>query len=349
MKGKRSLSALLGAALLVSAVLLSVSMARPVEKTGKTIAVFVPGIVSGSPVYEMLVSGAQKAVDNHSIKDFGPVTLTIIEAGTNQAEWPGKLTALCAEGKYDLIFSSNPALPDIIEPLTKQFPSQHFLVLDAYKDNVSTLATVQYNQRQQAFMAGYAAAMATTSDDLKFSNPQKKIALIAAQEYPVMNKIIFPAFAEGAKAFDTEVTVDFRLVGNWYDAAKGNELARALFNDGVDVILPIAGGASQGVIAAAKDLGFYISWFDSDGYTKAPGNVISSAMIMQEKMAEKILSDYIENKVEFGKAQFAGMEDGYVAFTAHEPLTNDPERAASLEQMYTSILEKVLVLESPVL
>ncbi len=88
MKGKRSLSALLGAALLVSAVLLSVSMARPVEKTGKTIAVFVPGIVSGSPVYEMLVSGAQKAVDNHSIKDFGPVTLTIIEAGTNQAEWP---------------------------------------------------------------------------------------------------------------------------------------------------------------------------------------------------------------------------------------------------------------------
>lgn len=198
-------------------------------------------------------------------------------------------------------------------------------------------------------MAGYAAAMATTSDDLEFANPQKKIALIAAQEYPVMNKIIFPAFVEGAKAFDTEVTVDFRLVGNWYDAAKGNELARALFNDGVDVILPIAGGASQGVIAAAKDLGFYISWFDSDGYTKAPGNVISSAMIMQEKMAEKILSDYIENKVEFGKAQFAGMEDGYVAFTAHEPLTNDPERAASLEQMYTSILEKVLVLESPVL
>nr|MBP7480293.1 BMP family ABC transporter substrate-binding protein [Spirochaetaceae bacterium] len=170
-----------------------------------------------------------------------------------------------------------------------------------------------------------------------------------AQEYPVMNKIIYPSFVEGAKAFDSEVTVDFRLVGNWYDAAKGNELTRALFNDGVDVILPIAGGASQGVIAAAKDLGFYISWFDNDGYTKAPGNVISSAMIMQEKMAEKIIGDYIQDNITFGKASFAGMEDGYVGFTAHEPFTDNADRAKAIDTIYNSILEKVLVLESPVL
>ncbi len=334
---------------LATAVLLSFSMARPVEKTGKSIAVFVPGIVSGSPVYEMLVSGAQKAVDEYKGRDFGPLSLTVIEAGTNQSEWPGKITALCAEGKYDLILSSNPALPDIIEPLTKQFPKQYFIILDSYKEGNASMATVQYNQRQQAYMAGFAAAMASTSTDLKFANTDKKIALIAAQEYPVMNQVLYPSFVEGAKAYDKDIAVEFRLVGNWYDASKGNELARSLYKDGVDVILPIAGGASQGVIAAAKDLGFYISWFDSDGYSKAPGYVISSAMIMQEKMTKKILSDYIENKVVFGKAFTAGMEDGYVGFTPYEPLTDSAIRTEKLDALITSITEKVLVLDPPVM
>lgn len=348
---KRNPSAILVISMLILILSLVslVSMAKPAEEKGKTIAVFIPGTVAGSPVYEMLVKGAEQAVEKYRKKALEPVSITIIEAGTNQSEWPGKLTALCAEGKYDVILSSNPALPDIIEPLSKQFPKQNFIVLDSYKTGIPTLATVQYNQRQQAYMAGYAAAMATTSSDLTFANSQKKIALIAAQEYPVMNKIIYPGFVEGAKAFDKDITVEFRLVGNWYDAAKGNELARSLFNDGVDVILPIAGGASQGIIAAAKDLGFYISWFDNDGYSKAPGYVLSSAMVLQDKMAEKIVSDYLEQKLVFGEPQFAGMQEGYVDFTAHEPFTNNKIRVEGIEQIYNAIINKVLVLDSPVL
>lgn len=324
------------------------SFLKPTVVNEKNIAVFIPGIVSGNPVYEMLVSGAQKAVESHKTNGVSTSSLTVIEAGTNQSEWPGKLTALCAEEKYDLIFSSNPALPDIIEPLTKKFSKQKFIILDSYKQGNPSIASVQYNQRQQAYVAGWTAAVATNSD-LPLANSDKKIALIAAQEYPVMNKIIYPAFVEGAKAYDNEIIVEFRLVGNWYDASKANDLSRSLFNSGVDVILPIAGGASQGVIAAAKDLGFYISWFDSDGYSKAPGYVISSAMVMQEKMAEKMLSDYIEGKTEFGKALLAGMEDDYVEFTIYEPFINSTERKDSIESLIKSITQKVLVLDSPVM
>ena len=61
-------------------------------RKGATIAVFVPGVVSGSPVYEMLVAGTQKAV-----AEFPSAKVQVIEAGTNQAEWGDKLVSLVAD------------------------------------------------------------------------------------------------------------------------------------------------------------------------------------------------------------------------------------------------------------
>ena len=143
---------------------------------------------------------------------------------------------------------------------------------------------------------------------------QKKIALVAAQEYPVMNNIIFPGFVEGAKAVDSDITAEFRIVGNWYDATKGAELARSLYQEGVDVILPIAGGASQGVLSAAKELGFYVTWFDDDGYAKAPGYVVSSTALKQDKMAEELTLKALKNEIKYGEAETVGIAEGYVEF-----------------------------------
>lgn len=282
------------------------------KSNGKSVAVFVPGVVSGNPVYEMLVSGVSKACSEANSEEF-PVEVTIIEAGTNQAGWSEKLTALASSGKYDVIVSSNPSLPALIEPLTTQFPNVKYLLLDGYLAGNENVATVRYNQREQGYIAGFVAGLVTTSD-MDYANPAKKIALIAAQEYPVMNEVILPAFAEGAAAVDPSITVEFKVVGSWADAEKASELARALYKDGVDVILPICGAGSQGVIAAAKDLGFYITWFDDNGYDKAPGYVVSSTIMKQEQAAYEITKDFLEGKTDFGSAKTVGIKDGYVSF-----------------------------------
>lgn len=282
------------------------------KSNGKSVAVFVPGVVSGNPVYEMLVSGVSKACSEANSDEF-PVEVTIIEAGTNQAGWSEKLTALASSGKYDAIVSSNPSLPALIEPLTTQFPNVKYLLLDGYLAGNENVATVRYNQREQGYIAGFVAGLVTTSD-MDYANPAKKIALIAAQEYPVMNEVILPAFAEGAAAVDSSITVEFKVVGSWADAEKASELARALYKDGVDVILPICGAGSQGVIAAAKDLGFYITWFDDNGYDKAPGYVVSSTIMKQEQAAYEITKDFLEGKTDFGSAKTVGIKDGYVSF-----------------------------------
>ncbi len=283
------------------------------------IAVFVPGIVSGSPVYEMLVQGIDQAITeyNDSLPEKGKqAVLSIMEAGTNQSEWSGKMTSLVAQQKFDVIISSNPSLPDLIVPLTEQFPKQKFIILDAFLEGNPSIKTVRYNQREQAYFSGYIAALVTKASktQMQYANSKKKIALIAAQEYPVMNDILYPGFVEGAKTVDPEINVDFTIIGNWYDAAKASEISKALYNTGVDVILPICGGAAQGVIAAAKECGFYITWFDDNGFSKAPGYIISSSVVEQKKSAYEATSDFLNGTIQFGTAEILGIKDGYVDF-----------------------------------
>lgn len=296
----------------IFAAILSMGFAKAKKTTKTSIAVFVPGIIDDSPVYNMLVQGVKAAVEekNQNLSKKEKIDLFIMEAGTNQAEWGPKLTALSAEQKYDVIISSNPSLPDLVEPILKTFPKQKFILMDATKEGNQNIHTVCYNQYEQSYITGYIGGLMSKSH---------KLALIAAQEYPVMNNIIYPYFEKGAKAANSASTVDFRIVGNWYDATKGAELADAVAKKGVDVIFPICGGASQGVITSAVNNGIYVTWFDDNGFAKAPGTIISSSVMEQKKMSYNVTKDFLEEKTPWGSAKMVGIKEGFVDFVQDDP------------------------------
>ncbi len=283
------------------------------QSAGRSVAVFVPGVVSGSPVYEMLVAGVEKA-----IAETPGSSVKVIEGGYNQAEWESKLNALAAAGSFDLIISSNPALPSICEAVSAKFPTQRFLLLDGRLAGNPHIYTLRYNQREQGYLAGYLAGLVTGSD-IPGANPAKKIGLVAGQEYPAMNGVILPGYTEGARAVDTGIEVDFRVVGNWYDAAKGAELSSSMIRDRVDVVLAIAGGANQGVVQAAVDAKCFVIWFDVNGHAIKPGTIIGSAVIHQDKAAYRALMQYFAGTLPFGSAETLGMADGFVDFIEDDP------------------------------
>ncbi len=306
-----------------------------------TIAVFAPGILADSPIYEMLANGVKEAVDEYNAlpSTAASKSIEIIEAGTNQAEWGAKLTALCAEGKYEAIITSNPSMPELAEPLTKTFPNQKFIILDAKSEGNKNIATVCYNQHEQGFLTGYIAGLMTKT---------KKIGLIAAQEYPVMNNTILPAYIEGAKTVDAGITIDFRIVGNWYSAAKGEELADAMSKNMVDVILPICGGAAQGVISSAKANGTMLAWFDSNEFSRAPDNVIACTVINQRLMAKQQTLVFLEGKTEWGTAKMVGLKEGFIEFLQDDPIykKNVPESIQrKMENIINQLKTGTLVLE----
>lgn len=280
------------------------------EKTkhAASIAVFIPGIMADSPTYAHVAEGVQEAIEAYNAgrtDDSEKATVYIMEAGTNQAEWPGKLTSLAATGSYDLIISSNPSLPEIAQPIAQQFPKQKFIFLDAALAGNQQIYTISYNQRDQAYISGYMAGLYSRSH---------KVALIAAQEYPIMNNILHPYFARGAADAFPGTSCEFRIVGNWYDASKGAEITNALADAGIDVILPICGGASQGVIAAAGERGQHIVWFDENGFKKAPGTIISCCMTKQAKAAKEATLQYLAGNTPWGTIKEVGFKEGYAEF-----------------------------------
>lgn len=275
-----------------------------------TIAVFVPGIMADSPVYAMLAEGVKDAAEEYNGSNTKQVKVSIFEAGTNQAEWQEKITAIASTQSYDLIISSNPSLPDLVLPLTKTFPKQKFILLDATCEGNQNIATVCYNQYEQSYLTGYIAGLMSKNHAL---------ALVAAQEYPVMNNVLYPYFEKGGKAVYPETTVDFRIVGNWYDAVKAAEISDAVISKGVDVLLPICGGAAQGVISSAKNNGCYVTWFDNNGFDKAPGTIISSTVMEQKKMSKGITLEYLSGKTEWGTAKMVGMKEGFIDFVQDDP------------------------------
>jgi simple sugar transport system substrate-binding protein len=319
---KKSVIAILLSLMLLGAVPAFVSAGGQVETPAAesepfAMAVFVPGVVAGSPIYEQLVEGARRAAD-----DYDRVTVKILEAGFNQAEWEEKMTSLAATGEYQLIVTSNPAMPFVTLPVAERFPDQRWLILDAYLDGNPQFHTLLYNQMEMTYMDGYLGALVSTSR-MSGANPELKAGMIAAQEYPALTKMMKPGFELGLKAVDPGFSLDYRVIGNWYDANKAADLANSMIDAGVDVILTIAGGANQGVIKACQERGKYVLLVDANDYKAAPGTVVGCAVLNQSRAAYERIKMAIEGTLEYGRAEIVHTKDGYVDFADKDPLYID--------------------------
>jgi riboflavin transport system substrate-binding protein len=303
-RGRAALvSVVLGALLAVAA------GAAPVR-----VAVFVPGVAAGSPLYEQMVSGAQKAQ-----AEFPNVVVKVVEGGFNQAEWPEKMTSLAATGEYDYILTSNASMPAIAADVARTFPSQKFICMDGWLPGNPQVYTLMYNQVEQGYLAGYIAGLVTKSR-VKPGAGGTKVGAVVAQEYPVLTQQILPGFQQGFRAVDPALSLDYRVIGNWSDANKGADLANSMMDAGVIVILPIAGGAGQGVVKAAQNRGRYVVYFDANSYALAPGTIVGCAILDQKRATYESLKKALQGKLPFGTAEVVDARGGYVDFADKDPL-----------------------------
>jgi len=294
------------AALLIPALLLAGLAACWKQAPAKRefrIAVFIPGVAAGSPIYEKLVAGAEKAV-----AESPKASLKVVEGGFNQAEWPEKVTALAASGEYELLVTSNPSMPDICAEVGAKFPRQKFLVLDGFLKGNPQIYTLLYNQVELGYLVGYLGGLVSKG----------RVGMIVAQQYPVMDRAIRPGFEQGLKAANPVAKLDFRVIGNWFDAQRAADLAGSMFDTGVDVILTIAGGAMQGVVRAAQERGRRVLWFESDAYAVAPGTIIGCGVLRQDRGAYEKVKQAIAGTLPFGKAEVYGAREGYIDFLDEE-------------------------------
>lgn len=319
--------------------------AREADPETFRIGVFVPGVVDGSPTYEMMVNGVRAAAEEE-----GNTEVSVVEGGFNQATWEEGVMSMAASGRYDVIVTSNPSMPEIAVAVAEAIPAVRFIVLDGFLEGHPRIHTVLFNQREQAFLSGYFAGLVTRSS-MANTRPDRRIGLLAGQEYPIMNEVILTGYREGAQAVDSQISVDFRVLGNWFDAGKAQEIATDMISRGSDVILTIAGGGNQGVVSAARERNAYVLWYDDTGYDEGPGVVVGSSLVRQDQAAYESARDAIRGRLAWGTATILGVADDAVGFDTEHPEFRRAVPAELAEEMKT-LLERLrqgeLVLEMPV-
>jgi simple sugar transport system substrate-binding protein len=278
-----------------------------------SVLVFVPGVMAGSPTYELMAEGALEFAQANK-----NVNVKIYEAGFNQAEWEQQIAEMVSDGGYDIVLSSNPSLPELCANVAKMFPDQKFIIMDAQYEGDPQIRTYMYNQYEQSLFLGYLAGLVTVSG-MPHANSQKKIGFIAAQEYPLLTRQIIPGFLDGARLAVPEIELDRRVIGSWADANKAGELASAMMDFGVDVFTAIAGGAARGMIRTAAERGAYVVSYNTNEYRLADGIVVGCGTIEVKKLVTEILSEVLEGEMRYGISQTVGVKEGYINFIFDDP------------------------------
>ena len=291
-------------------VLIAFTPACSPKPQGPSIAVFVPGLMEESLSHEMMDSGVRAAADK------AQAVVKTIEGGSNRETWSSRIAEMTAEGTYDLIVTANPAMSEIIAEASSRYPDQDFLVLGGSGLGGESAADVVYRHLEQAFLLGYFAGLAASSEELEGidSVRNKIVGMIVDLESPRITREIRPGFEIGLHTANPDIRMEFRVIGSRNNTARARQLADRMYASGAEIILTIAGSANRGVVDAAGDADTYVLWFDSEGTSAAPGTVLAGGVIRQDKAAEEWTRQWLEGTLEMGKTTRIGVSEGYIEF-----------------------------------
>ncbi|MDN5767486.1 MAG: BMP family ABC transporter substrate-binding protein [Humibacillus sp.] len=192
-----------------------------------------------------------------------------------------------------IVFGVGFTLNDAIRKAAEDNPDLHFVLIDSritqgnppVPVNLPNAKALVFNTAEASFLAGYlAAGMSKT----------KKVGTWGGVQGPPI-ALFMDGFADGVARYDKDRAGDRKVTllgwnkqtqtgsfaGGFQDQSKGKQLTQGLLSQGADIIMPVAGNAGNGALAAVKATpGTAIVWVDFDGYeTTSYGSIILTSVV----------------------------------------------------------------------
>jgi basic membrane protein A len=183
-----------------------------------------------------------------------------------------------------LVFAVGVAQGDALKTVAAKYPDVKFAIVDGSVD-LPNVRGLQFNAEQGSFLAGYLAALMSTT---------KKIGFVGGEDIDLIRKFLY-GYSAGAKAADPTVEVlPAKYVGNWDSLDTGHADAQQLFGSGADIVYHAAGRAGLGVINAAKEQDKYAIGVDGDQDGVAQGHVLTSMIKHVDEAVYATIQDTIK-------------------------------------------------------
>jgi basic membrane protein A len=242
-------------------------------------------------------------------------------------QYEPNLTELASQG-YDLIIASGFWLGGALANVAAQYPDLEFSIVDMSYPHWSVEAGVvgddecipnvmgqEFKTDQAAFLAGYLAAGMTKTG---------KIGYFGGDKIPTVT-IFGVGYEAGMKYYNEVKGTDVELIGwdsetgeglftmDFVDLTKGKEMTETLFDEGVDVFIPVGGLIGAPGMDVARERGGYGIWVDFDPYEMFPEHRDVILTSVEKRMTNSVF-DVIKDSMQ---GTFRGCEY-YVGALANE-------------------------------
>lgn len=155
-----------------------------------------------------------------------------------------------------------------------------FCVLNAKNNkNLSNLCTIQFDLKTPSFISGYIAGKTTETN---------KIGFIGGKKDDFTSEIEGD-FILGVKAANEKCDIISDYSNTYVDKQMGYALATAQYDEGIDVIMEVAGVTGDGIVQRAEDAGKWVMGINLDKKQIRLPNVLSSININYAKAIKTII------------------------------------------------------------
>lgn len=235
-----------------------------------------------------------------------------------------------SDADFGLVIDLEYAHGEPMLAVAKDYPDTKYVILNQVREGAN-IASVLFKEQEGSYLAGMLAGLVTTDTSIKGINAEPVIGVIGGTKSAGIDKFIV-GYIEGAKAANPAIDVKVAYSNNFADPAVGLQMAKAMFEQGADIVYHIAGGTGMGVIQAAKETGHYAIGVDTDQDGIAPGSVLTSMIKRTDVAVEAVVKDYATDKFGGGQTVTFGLKENGVGLSEMKH-TKDIIPAAILEKV----------------
>ena len=273
-------------------------------------------------------------------------SIRVLES-SSEVDYDPNISSLLG-GACDLIVTVGFLLGDSTAKFAQENPDQKFSIVDyAYDPPFSNVVGQIYATDEAAFLAGYlSAGMSETGT----------VGLFGGINIPPVT-IFMDGFVRGVEYYNsvkgTEVVAlgwnpeerEGLFTNNFESLDDGRSFAQSLYNEGADIVLPVAGTVGLGSAALADELGpdkLKILGVDADLYLTNPGRghvYLTSIMKRMDVTTFNVVESVIDGSYE-GGIVVGTLENGGVALAPYHDFEDDipAELKAEIEEVRKEII-----------
>lgn len=221
-----------------------------------------------------------------------------------------------AANGYDVVIGHGYEFGDPALEVAATYPECKFICTEA-DTSADNVASYVMACEQTAYVEGIIAASVSKTGKVGAIGPIAGDSLVK----------IINGFEDGAKSVNPDIDVQTAWTNSFVDTQLAQEAAKAMIENGADVIKHCANACGNGAMAAAVEAGVWCQGDSYDQSSLAPENILDSALYNLDVVLDIALGSVADGTFK-GDVYNLGMSDNAVAVLMSDNLPEDVKAVA---------------------